>query len=125
MNEASLSRTLCQRLRRELPGAVVFKHNDLSTAGVPDISVTWGGITVWLEVKRGERITGRGVQRETMRRLMQVGRAYYVHFSPWFTWVGYISLELDEHLECVRSAKRHDYALVVEWVRSVIEENQR
>lgn len=38
-------------LRRALPGAVVYKHHDRSTKGMPDTSVTWRGATTWLEFK--------------------------------------------------------------------------
>ncbi len=34
-----------------MPGAVVFRHEDQFTGGIPDISVTWAGITTWWEVK--------------------------------------------------------------------------
>jgi len=51
MNEATVVRAIVDHLRERLPGAVVFKHNDRITAGIPDVSVTYGGRTTWLEVK--------------------------------------------------------------------------
>jgi hypothetical protein len=34
-----------------LRGAVAFKHAEVLTAGIPDLSVTAHGVTAWLEVK--------------------------------------------------------------------------
>jgi hypothetical protein len=51
VNEAYLKGRLVRILREELPGAVVFRHEDKFTPGVPDISVTWHGRTRWIEVK--------------------------------------------------------------------------
>ena len=51
MNEAGLKGQLAKSLRAELPGAVVYRHEDSFTAGIPDLSVTWRGRTVWVEVK--------------------------------------------------------------------------
>ena len=51
MNEATLKRNLVKAIKSAMPGAVVFRHEDQFTAGIPDISVTWAGITTWWEVK--------------------------------------------------------------------------
>ena len=51
MNEATLKRNLVKSIKSTMPGAVVFRHEDQFTAGIPDISVTWAGITTWWEVK--------------------------------------------------------------------------
>lgn len=51
MKEADLKRRLVKALGSSLPGAVIYRHEDTFTAGIPDISVTWGGITSWWEVK--------------------------------------------------------------------------
>ncbi len=51
MTEADLKRRLVRALKSTMPGAVVFRHEDQFTAGIPDISVTWAGITTWWEVK--------------------------------------------------------------------------
>lgn len=51
MNEAQVVRRLVAALKVRLPGAVIFKHADMVTAGIPDISVTWRGKVDWLEVK--------------------------------------------------------------------------
>lgn len=51
MTEANLCTKLRADLLRLLPGAVITKHHDLSTAGVPDLSVNWCRRTTWVEVK--------------------------------------------------------------------------
>ncbi len=53
--EASLSQGLVSHLKQEFPEAIIFRHEDQFTAGIPDISFTWGGVlwsgTTWLETK--------------------------------------------------------------------------
>ena len=51
MNEAYLKGCLVKALRHEMPGSVVYRHEDQFTAGIPDISVTWREHTAWIEVK--------------------------------------------------------------------------
>lgn len=79
MTEATLKGELCTLIRAHLRGSVVFRHEDLFTAGIPDVSVTWK-TTTWLEAKLGPRIRSRGVQEERMREIERQGRgrALYV-----------------------------------------------
>lgn len=72
MTEAAFSAKLRERFLRAMPGAVVFKHNDRITRGVPDTSVTWRDRTMWLEakVRKGEAATDfPRLQWETVLRL--------------------------------------------------------
>jgi len=72
LNEATIVKDLERALRAEMPGCAVQKHNDASTAGVPDLSVTWRGRTAWLEVKYDRpkaRAVVSGLQRLALRRL--------------------------------------------------------
>jgi len=64
MNEAGLCTKIRADLLHVLPRAIVTKHHDLSTAGVPDISVNWRGQTLWIEVKLLEA-------RETKRAFLK------------------------------------------------------
>ena len=50
MIESDLKRGLVKALRK-IPGAVVYRHEDQFTAGMPDISITKRGRVVWIEVK--------------------------------------------------------------------------
>lgn len=51
MTEAKVCTDLRAALLRLLPGARVYKHHDVSTAGIPDLSINWNQRTMWVEVK--------------------------------------------------------------------------
>jgi len=51
MTEATVCTSLRAALLRLLPGAIIYKHHDLSTKGIPDLSVNWHDRTAWIEVK--------------------------------------------------------------------------
>jgi hypothetical protein len=88
VNEHQLSRKIVEHVRKEFgPNAVVFKLNDRITRGIPDIAVTRGGKTTWLEVKLfscaepSESELKKKldkVQRHELTRLRDAGRAFYV-----------------------------------------------
>jgi hypothetical protein len=79
MNEKTLVSALKKILHRELPGAVIFKHADAYTAGIPDLSVTWRGKTTWLEVKYvAPTLHKRALQHQIMLGLERQGSAFYV-----------------------------------------------
>jgi len=72
VNEATLVKELEKALKTEMPGCAVQKHNDASTAGIPDLSVTWRGRTAWVEVKYDRpkaRATVSALQKLALRRL--------------------------------------------------------
>lgn len=82
MTEAILVAGLVAALREGLPGSVVFKHADRTTAGIPDISVTWRYTTVWLEVKLvAPDLYNRELQDLMMQRLARTSHAYYVVYQ--------------------------------------------
>jgi hypothetical protein len=100
MTEATVSAPLMKKLREKLPGSVVFKHADLGLKGLPDCSVTWKGLTLWLEFKlmdsaviNGDwgpwgygslvkaiqvRLSKAPVQRATCQALHRAGHCFYV-----------------------------------------------
>jgi hypothetical protein len=51
--EATYKAALCKILRNRLPAdrSRVYRHEDQFTGGIPDISITAGGFTIWVEVK--------------------------------------------------------------------------
>jgi len=52
MTETQFTSRLTKALRKQLgPYHIVWKHADGYTAGIPDISINWGGNTLWIEVK--------------------------------------------------------------------------
>jgi hypothetical protein len=106
--EADYTRKIVKALKQRLPNAVTFKHADMFTMGVPDYSVTRGGVTTWFEAKhldeaknwdfstpdyqRGGLLNPRpdiirlrptldvpAAQWETLRRLL---RGYLVLYTP-------------------------------------------
>jgi len=82
-SEATICSTLGTTLRQRLSGSMVFKHADMSGTIMPDFSVTWGGRTIWLEIKLIDRllVKSKEAQKEMMRRLDTAGQAYYVVYS--------------------------------------------
>lgn len=110
MNEATLKRALVKALRKRLPSAVIFRHEDLFTAGIPDLSITSnrpGDIrtsVVWAEVKF-DRLRSKSkttpVQELTLGRLEGI-RVTYREFKgavgidiEGFTSVGPLVLAVD------------------------------
>lgn len=80
MTEAQLTKKLIDYVRKELPQAVVFKHNDRVTTGIPDLSITCGGRTLWVEVKREGNWPPSALQQEIVKRLQKAGTAVYAYF---------------------------------------------
>src|SRR6266699_3496021 len=82
MTEASLKSELVKMLREQLHGFVILRHEDKSTYGVPDISITGCGKTAWVEVKfANPDFNSRGIQDLTLRRLSHVGIARYLIYE--------------------------------------------
>ena len=84
MNEATLKRALVKAMRTTMPGAVVFRHEDRFTAGIPDISVTWAGITTWWEVKYspiGRNSTVTKLQGYTLEQLSRQSTAGLISYQ--------------------------------------------
>lgn len=78
MDESYLKRAVCGKLKENMPGAVIFRHEDKFTGGIPDISVTWNDHTCWVEVKYDRpksRAKVTGQQKLTLARLSRHGRA--------------------------------------------------
>ena len=51
MNEKQFSTNLVKQFGLMRPRGVLFKHADLCTKGIPDVSLTYSGQTLWLELK--------------------------------------------------------------------------
>ena len=82
MTEASLKSDLVRILRHELRGSVVLRHEDKLTSGIPDISVTWRRMTVWLEAKfLNPSFYSKGIQTLTLKRLASAGHCFYVLYQ--------------------------------------------
>lgn len=78
MTEASLKSAFVAEAKK-IPGFVILRHEDKISSGMPDISVTGGGRTTWIETKYAKpRLVGSGIQELTMLRLAAAGVAYYL-----------------------------------------------
>lgn len=85
ITEKTLKRGLVKALKDVAPEAVVFSHAERIRVGVPDLSVTVNGRTVWLELKRDRSLNSlkveTGIQVITARRLALQGACYYVLYG--------------------------------------------
>lgn len=83
MTEADLKQTLVKLLRSRAPHFVVFRHEDVSIAGVPDMSVTGYGVTTWWECKHATPyVRSSDLQEIRMRQLAGAGfAARYIIWS--------------------------------------------
>jgi hypothetical protein len=82
VTEASLKGDLVEKLRKKQPTWVIFRHEDKSTSGIPDISITGRGNTIWIEVKfANPDYKSTGIQELTMLRLASQGKAFYLIYN--------------------------------------------
>jgi len=82
MQEDKPKAELTQLLRSELLRFVVFRHEDKTTYGVPDTSVTGNGKTSWWEIKLANPdFKSHGQQELNMRRLANIG-----HFARYIIY---------------------------------------
>ena len=51
MKEADIVAKIEAKIQEKLPGAVILKHNDFSSTGIPDLSISYRVRTTWVEVK--------------------------------------------------------------------------
>ena len=84
MLEGKFTQKLLKALRSapELHEAVIWKHSDWITAGVPDFSVTINGLTTWFEVKVAPNVPTK-LQAYYLEKLQP--RAYLVTVSKFGT----------------------------------------
>jgi hypothetical protein len=85
MTESQMTRKLIASLKRMHPQAVIIKHSDRFTSGVPDLSITKDGVTTWIECKKltPDFLANLDLlQLNTMLKLERQGTAYYVFFEP-------------------------------------------
>ena len=86
MKESTLQHDLAQHLRANFPGAVVLVHADRYTAGIPDMSVTYHGFTLWLEIKHvtpDKLLNTTDIQRQTCIDLAAHGDCLYVIYEEY------------------------------------------
>lgn len=77
--ESSLKSAFMAQLHKDLPAYIAIRHEDVRTAGIPDLSITARNITSWWEFKHGTpKFKSSGIQELTMLRLAQAGFARYI-----------------------------------------------
>lgn len=77
--EAELRSQLMVMLKRHAPELVAFRHESVRECGIPDLSLTGGGITTWWEFKHATpRFDDNGLQLLTCARLAVGGFCRYV-----------------------------------------------
>jgi len=119
VRESSLTSSLILALERLMPGCVVLKHFDSVTTGIPDLSITWAGRTVWMEIKWAHpTYEMRADQMETVRRLGMAGIAYYVIFESNPKMIIIRQSNLDEDHDY--GIPGHNYGMVAAFIRERI-----
>jgi hypothetical protein len=81
IGESFLKKRLGDYLRANLPDAVIFRHEDHFTAGIPDFSITCNGATSWIEAKvitDAHGFMAKKIQTLNMVKLNDQGHAFYV-----------------------------------------------
>lgn len=69
-------------LKTQLPQAVALRHEDLYTAGIPDLSVTLAGRSSWWEIKYADPwFKTSKIQQHICTRLAECGVCWYVIFQ--------------------------------------------
>lgn len=119
MKESDAVGRLLKKLAEVMPGGVGFKHFDLVTAGVPDISWTWARRTAWIEVKL-DTTEPRPVQDVVMQRLGMQGTALYVAFFT-TSETGSHTLVMSSRRERLQRYSGLDYISAAGFIRKVLE----
>lgn len=79
MDESTLKGTVCGLARRRAPRSKLFRHEDVFSSGVPDVSFTGGRKTSWWEFKYARpKLRSREIQDLSMLELDEFGIAFYV-----------------------------------------------
>lgn len=60
---------------------VLFKHSSYTQIGIPDVSLTYNGLTTWWEAKVGTKIVGTELQLYNMKMLAVAGYARYILYN--------------------------------------------
>jgi len=79
-NESVLKSKMMIAIKLGLPGFIAFRHEDVRSVGIPDLSLTGNGRTSWWEAKYDDDdgFKSTGIQELTMCRLARHGHARYI-----------------------------------------------
>ena len=82
MTEQTIKRALMAAIKKLTPEAVALRHEDLYSAGIPDLSYSLNGRTSWWEVKYADpRLVSKGVQRHLCSRLDAASLCRYIIYQ--------------------------------------------
>ncbi|KKM23577.1 hypothetical protein LCGC14_1613800 [marine sediment metagenome] len=83
MIEGDLTTDLVKACKKSMTGAVIIKHADRSSYGIPDLSITWQKATTWWEVKFfNNKPFNSPEQQEIMcQKLSTQGHCHYVIYK--------------------------------------------
>lgn len=79
MTETQFTSKLVKELRRRLPGAMIFKHADGYSAGIPDISISFESKTTWWEAKM---ITNKQIFEPLQLAILKKLYGNYIIWNP-------------------------------------------
>ena len=117
--ERQYTRELKKVLAVDLENAVILKHADQVTSGIPDLSVTWNKLpTFWIEVKRGLTIKARGIQVFTAIRLAKQGHCFFVLYGEDSTSI-FTPEQVKAKLPAVAIYPGTDHHAIAAYVRSL------
>lgn len=103
MLEGAFTSKLLKKLRDHsaLKDAVIFKHSDYFTRGVPDFSISINSLTTWWEVKM-EPNEPTKIQAYYLNKLRPVSYVITAHLSgkrAWITPSEYGPMDVDDLVE--------------------------
>lgn len=76
MKESHFHNVFTDWVLDSFPNAWIYKTNDLTTRGVPDLCIVANGKTVWIELKHNHKLTP--IQYATMIKIVDAGGLAYV-----------------------------------------------
>lgn len=88
-DESDLKSDLVAAWGKLHPSWPILRHEDVRSCGIPDISITGNGTTLWVEAKlidENEIFKATGVQIDTCKRLARVGKCVLLFWLPDGSW---------------------------------------
>jgi hypothetical protein len=122
MDETYLKGRLVKQMRSAFPDAVIFRHEDYFTAGIPDISMTWLHNTLWIEIKHAKpSIKGKKIQAYTCDKLNGIYVVYREVQGMQFTLLIAAGDVLEDKTKCFEKAfgraEGYDHQFVIEYLK--------
>jgi len=129
-NETQVKGKLVKFLKDNLKDAIIFRHEDQYTAGIPDISLTDNGFTLWIEVKHvtpKKPFKSSGLQKHTAKQLEKQGKCIFIIFEEskeghQFTFIVQPKF-IDQYVEgdtgCMSIVQGFDFQFILDYIRRI------